>query len=96
MEFFFHSEADLELDQTIACYEELRPGLGLEFAEEIYAAISRIIEFPNAWTRLTPNTRRCVVNRIPDGVIFQVRRNMLLIIAVANLHRLPDYWKDRT
>lgn len=95
MRLYFHPEADLELDQAIAYYEELRPGLGLEFAEEIYAAISRIIEFPNAWTRLTPNTRRCIVNRFPYGVIYQVRRNVLQIIAVASFHRLPGYWKDR-
>jgi hypothetical protein len=29
------------------------------------------------------------------GVIFQVGAGMVRIIAVAHLHRQPDYWKDR-
>ncbi len=39
MKFYFHPEAERELYQAIAYYEERRNGLGLEFAEEIYAAI---------------------------------------------------------
>ena len=29
------------------------------------------------------------------GVIFQFKSGMLRIIAVANLHRRPDYWRGR-
>ena len=43
MRFHFHPEAEQELDQAIQYFEERSPGLGLEFAEEVYAAISRAI-----------------------------------------------------
>jgi hypothetical protein len=29
------------------------------------------------------------------GIIYQIREKEILVVAVANLHRKPDYWKDR-
>jgi len=29
------------------------------------------------------------------GIIYQIMDTEILVIAVANLHRNPDYWKDR-
>ena len=95
MKFFFHLQADEEFDEAVRYYEDCQPGLGLEFAEEVYAAISRISEYHEACSRLSENTRRCLVSRFPYGIIFQVKSEMLRIIAVANLHRRPGYWKDR-
>lgn len=95
MRFFFHPLADAEFNEAIRYYEESEPGLGLELAEEVYSTIQRISEFPEAWASMSQNTRRCLVNRFPVGVIFQVKGGILHIIAVANLHRRPGYWKNR-
>ncbi len=95
MRFSFHPLADIELDDAIRYYEECEPGLGLELAEEVYSAIRRVSEYPDAWSAMSQNTRRCLVNRFPFGVIFQVKDGTLRIIAVANLHRRPGYWADR-
>ena len=95
MRFDFHPQADEEFDQAVRYYEGCQPGLGLDFAEEVYAAIARISQFPQAWSRMSKNTRRCLVSRFPYGIIFQVKCDKLRIIAVANLHRRPGYWKDR-
>ena len=37
MRFFFHPEAKEEFDGAVDFYEQSQPGLGLEFAEEVYA-----------------------------------------------------------
>ena len=95
MRFPFHPEADKEFDESVRYYENFRAGLGLEFAEEIYATIARISEYPNAGSSMSQNTRRCLASRFPYGVIFQIKSGMLRIIAVANLQRRPGYWKDR-
>ena len=95
MRFAFHPLAEEELDTAVAYYEECQVGLGIELAEEVYAAIGRISEFPNAWSKLSENTRRCLVNRFPYGVVFQIEKDLIRIIAVANLRRKPEYWKDR-
>lgn len=95
MRFFFHPRADEEFNEAVQYYEECQPGLGLEFAKEIYASIGRVAEYPNAWSEMSKNTRRCLVNRFPFGVIFQIKSGKLRIMAIANLHRRPGYWKDR-
>lgn len=95
MRFYFHPLADEEFDEAVRYYERCRSGLGVEFAEEVYATVARISEYPDAWSPMSENTRRCLVNRFPYGVIFQIKSDMLRIVAVANLHRRPAYWKDR-
>ena len=58
--------------------------LAREFAEEVYATIARIIEYPDAWSPLSQNTRRRLVKRFPFAVIYQVRCGIVRIIAGAN------------
>ena len=70
-------------------------GLGFEFAEEVYATIARIIQYPDAWSVLSKNSRRCLVSRFPYGVIYQIKSPILRIIAVTHLNRRPGYWKER-
>ena len=76
-------------------YEAQKPGLGLELFEEVWAAIERIEQYPEAWQPVSPRTRRCQTNRFPYGVIYQIRENEILIVAVAHLHRKPSYWQNR-
>lgn len=95
MKYSFHPEAEIELDQAVAYYEERQSGLGLELAEEVYAAIIRINEYPDAWTPMSKNTRRALLSRFPYGLIYQVKPGHLRIIAVADLRRTPGYWKKR-
>ncbi len=73
MRFYFHRLAEQEIDEAAQYYEERQVGLGLEFAEEVYATVQRISEYPDAWSEMSKNTRRCLVNRFPYGVIFQSR-----------------------
>jgi hypothetical protein len=47
MTYSFHPRAEQELDKAVRYYEECSSGLGLEFAEEVYAAIARIIAYAN-------------------------------------------------
>jgi plasmid stabilization system protein ParE len=95
MKFYFHPDAKEELNRAAEYYEQFQPRLGLEFAEEVYATIARIIQYPEAWSILSKNSRRCVVSRFPYGVIYQIKSHVLRIIAVAHLNRRPGYWKER-
>ena len=96
MRVHFHPDAEAEFATATEYYEQCQAGLGLAFVEEVYAVIARIIAYPNAWCPLSTNTRRCLLNRFPYGVVYQVRSDDVRIIAVANLHRRPGYWKERT
>jgi len=96
MKVVFHPDAVAEFDSAVDYYEQCEPGLGLEFAEEVYAAVARVTEYPNACSANTKRTRRCLVNRFPFGLIYAVSEDVLYIIAVAHLQRRPNYWKIRT
>jgi len=95
MKFYFHEHAENEFSKAVDYYEDCRPGLGIEFSKEVYAAIDRIIRYPEAWSPLSVNTRRCLVNRFPFGVIYQIKPDSIRIIAVADLRRRPNYWMNR-
>jgi plasmid stabilization system protein ParE len=95
MKYVFHPQARRELNKTIDYYEDCKKGLGKAFAKEVYNAIQRIIEFPDAWSPLSVNTRRCLTRRFPFGIIYQPLSDKALILAVAQLNRKPDYWIDR-
>ena len=95
MKFYFHEDAESEFDKAVDFYEDCQRGLGLEFAQEVYATIALIIRFPDAWSPMSKNTRRCLVNRFPFGVIYQMKSDAVHIIAVADLRRRPDYWLNR-
>ena len=95
MKFGFHPSAKAELDDSIDFYEDCCAGLGVEFAEEVYSTIQRIIRYPEAWPRLSASTRRCLTQRFPFGIIYQILDDQILIVAVMQLNRKPDYWEDR-
>ncbi len=95
MNFSFHPEAEQEFLAAIDYYEICKPGLGVEFAQEIYATIHRILRFPNAWSELSANTRRCLATRFPFGVIYNHTFDHVTILAVMQLNRKPGYWMNR-
>jgi len=87
--------AQIELDDAIDYYNYEVPGLGDVFLAEVLKAFDRIGSFPEAWPPCSERTRRCQTRRFPYGIIYQIRNTEILVIAIANLHRKPDYWKDR-
>ena len=50
--------AELELAQAASWYEAQAAGLGLEFLDEFEAAMERVTQFPEAWTKVSARHRR--------------------------------------
>jgi hypothetical protein len=95
MTYSFHPEAEEESNKAIEYYEEIEPGLGYDFAVEVYSTIQRSVAFPKAWAVLEGEVRRSLVRRFPYGVLYSEEPEGLFIVAVMNLHRDPYSWKDR-
>jgi len=95
MSFSFHPEADEEFNKAIDYYEDIEPGLGYDFAQEVYSTIKRSVEFPKAWPTLEDEIRRSLVRKFPYGVLYSEEREGIFIVAIMNLHRKPDYWNHR-
>ena len=86
--------AEIELDETIKYYNYESYGLGDSFLKEFLTVLDLIVDFPEAWQPCSKRTRRCQTRRFPYGIIYQVRKHEILIIAVANLHREPEIWRN--
>lgn len=91
----FHPEAEAELNAAIDWYEERQPGLGLDLAAEVQAAIERAMQLPEAWSELAPGIRRVLTHRFPYGILYAQVGTTLHVLAVMHLSRQPGYWQDR-
>jgi hypothetical protein len=87
--------AEEELVQAVSYYNEQCPGLGFEFAAETKAALARVTDFPDAWPRFSPRTRRCLLDRFPFGVLYRWDGEEILVLAFMHLQRSPTRWQDR-
>jgi hypothetical protein len=50
MKIDFLEQAEIELHNAIEYYNNISPGLGVEFALEIKRTLERMIQFPEAWS----------------------------------------------
>ena len=95
MDVKFLAVAEDELFEAVEYYNEQQDGLGFDFADEVERAVEQIVQFPDAWGRLSKRSRRYLINRFPYGVVYQKRSDCILIVAIMHLHKEPTYWQDR-
>jgi len=87
--------AEQELADAVDHYNGQCPGPGFEYAAEVKNTIDRILSFPEAWPPLSPRSRRCLTDRFPYGVLYQMREDHALVTAIMHLKRDPKRWQDR-
>jgi toxin ParE1/3/4 len=88
-------EAEEELAEAIARYEEIEPGLGIRLKEEVRASIRWISAHPEI-PRLRPKGyRRVNLKVFRYYIAYFLWRDVIWILAVAHGHRRPEYWVKR-
>lgn len=87
--------ADSEFNEAVSYYNKQIAGLGFEFADEVKEALERIKNYPYAWTPLSKRVRRCQVHRFPYSIIYEIRADLLIIVAIQHHRRKPDSWRIR-
>lgn len=91
----FIRPAELEMLDAAQYYEAQASGLGEDFLNKIESAVQDISQQPDRWPIVQLDVRRRLVHRFPYAVLFRITKNEILILAVAHLHRRPDYWLGR-
>ena len=96
MKVKLHPEARVDLKEGKAFYRHRSPLAAVAFAQEIDTAISRITESPLRYPKGDHGTREFVLPwRFPYTVVYQVKENLLVIVAIAHQSKEPDYWHHR-
>lgn len=95
MELLFSALAHQEMTEATRYYEQQQRGLGTSFQQEATAVARRILAQPLAWQVEVEPIRRILFNRFPYKMLYAVRGTRIVVLAVAHLHRNPDYWIER-
>lgn len=62
--------ANADVEAAFVWYENERPGLGLDFLDELRAAYGRIVDGPLKYRDLRSGIRRALLRRFPYAVYF--------------------------
>jgi plasmid stabilization system protein ParE len=92
----FYKAAQIEFDLAVEYYENQLSGLGIRYSREVQKSLERIKLFPDGYSPISKRTRRCLVRGFPYGIIYKATADEVIVVAVAHLHRRPDYWASRT
>lgn len=86
---------DLDVEAAFDWYENERPGLGVEFLDELRAAYNRIADGPLKYQELRGGIRRALLRRFPCAVYFAVEAEFVVVVAVLHASRNPAEWQRR-
>lgn len=82
------------MDHAFGWYEEQRPGLGVEFFEEVTAAFNRIRSHPLVYAEIEATIRRAFTRRFPYAIYFELDTN-IYVFAVLHQKQDADEWQSR-
>ncbi len=91
----FLKSARREMEGAIQYYDRQRFGLGQELAAELDKTLARIAADPTSYEQIEPGVFRLSTRRFPYAVIYVVRSDGVLVVAVQHGKRRPGYWKRR-
>ena len=94
--FVLRRVAEQEFDDSIACYESEREGLGQEFRAIIEQQFQRIADNPERFPKVRGEVRRAVVlRRFPFVIHFLIEPERIVILSVFHTSRDPEQLKSR-
>lgn len=91
----FITHARREFLKEVVYYNDEEPGLGSRFAAAVEEATKRALAFPHTGSPASKNTRRVFVKGFPFAVVYRPDSEGIVIFAVANHSRRPEYWHSR-
>jgi len=84
-----------ELNEATAFYETSVPGLGEAFLDDVERAIEMLRESPGIGAPVGRRFRKSILRRFPFSVVYALREEEIVIVAVAHQRRRPGYWRGR-
>ena len=95
MRFEYAAAAIDEIDEALAYYQAIDQDWSLRLVRELEDSLQMMLRFPLGWHPLGGGLRQRRVKSFPFVIVYQPKDDAIVIIAFANTHRRPDYWRDR-
>ena len=89
------SAARTELLHEVRYYETVRAGTGRRFREAVDVAFDKIRRSPQTGKPEELGCRRVRVKGFPFAIVFRLQAEEIVVFAVRNDARRPDYWLQR-
>ena len=86
---------DADVEAAFEWYENERPGLGVEFLDELRSTYNRIGDGPLKYQELRGGIRRALLRRFPYAVYFAIEADIIVVVAVLHASRDPAEWQRR-
>jgi plasmid stabilization system protein ParE len=91
----FLPDAEAEMIEAARFYESRASGLGHALLDCVDRGVADIREYPRRWPLIRGRVRRRLIRRFPYGILYREDENEIVIIAIMDLRRHPDYWTRR-
>ncbi len=89
------AEAKQDVREAKEWYAERKPGLDLEFRDELDRTIGRIQAFAESYAIVHKDVRRASLRRFPYAVFYHRRESGWFVLAVVHHARHPRSWQRR-
>lgn len=91
----FHPAVAVEITRSFLWYEKQTQGLGDDFINELEAAYTAILQFPDTWPLFQHGFRRFLLTKFPFSILYKQSNETVYIVAVMHNSRRPNYWSER-
>ena len=95
VELIVASEAEQDLVEAYAWYENRKIGLGEEFLGCVDACLEGICRTPEMRALVHENYRRGLVRRFPYAVFYEYVEGVVIVYGMFHTSRDPDKWRQR-
>ena len=93
--FVFRAEAYAEVLEAREWYAAQAPGLELEFARAVDAALTAVARFPDGFPVVERDVRRAILRRFPYQLLFYQAGDDVVILACYHHRRDAQGWRSR-
>ena len=84
-----------ELNDAVDFYELQVDDLGKRFKDEIKSALRSIKKNPDTWPTESGDIRKFILHKFPYKILDSIETGYIYVIAIAHMHRRPQYWSER-
>jgi toxin ParE1/3/4 len=83
------------IDETLAYYQAIDSALSQRLVIDLEQSMAAIAHMPASWKSIGEGLRQKRLKSFPFVINYMLRDDVIWIVAFANTHRNPNYWRNR-